>query len=55
MLITLKNRSLIDKLKVQFSSEFEMKNLGEAKRILGIDIMRDRVKGKMNLIQKAYL
>ena len=55
MLITSKNRSLINKLKVQLSSEFEMKDLGEAKRILGIDIVRDRVKGKMNLIQKVYL
>ena len=38
MLIASTNRSLIDKLKVRLSSEFEMKNLGEAKRILGMGL-----------------
>ena len=55
MLIPFKNRSLIDKLKVQLSSEFEMKDLGEAKRILGIEIDRDSVKGRVSLTRKAYL
>ena len=55
MLITSKNRSSIDKLKVQLSSEFEMKDLGEAKRIVGMKIKRDRVKGRVSLSQKAYL
>ena len=32
-----------------------MKDLGEAKRILGMKIERDKVKGKMSLTQKAYL
>ena len=53
MLIAYKNRSSINKLKVQLSSEIEMKDLGEAKRILGME--RDRVKGKVSLTQKAYL
>jgi len=34
MLIVSKRRSTIHKLKSQLSSEFEMKNLGEAKRVL---------------------
>jgi len=41
MLIASKNRSSIDKLKVQLSLEFEMKNLGEAKKILDMKIDRD--------------
>ena len=32
-----------------------MKDLGEAKRILGMEIERDKVKEKMSLTQKAYL
>ena len=55
ILIVSINRSSIDKLKVQLSSEFEMKDLGEAKKILGVEIERDRVKGKVSLTQKAYL
>jgi len=55
MLIASTNRSSIDKLKVWLSSEFEMKDLGEAKRILGMEIKRDRVNEKVSLTQKAYL
>ena len=32
-----------------------MKDLGEMKRILGMEIERDRVKGKVSQTQKAYL
>ena len=35
--------------------EFEMKNLGEAKRILGMEIRRDRDRGKLWLSQEYYL
>ena len=55
MLITLKNRSSIVKLKVQLSFEFEMKDPEEAKRILGMETERDRMKEKVSLTQKAYL
>jgi hypothetical protein len=41
MLIVAKNQSNVDKLKAQLSDEFWMKNLGKAKRILGMDIKRD--------------
>ena len=54
MLIASKNRSSIDKLKVQ-SCEFEIKDLGEARRILGMKIKRYRVKERVSLTQKAYL
>jgi len=37
------------------NDEFEMKDLGNAKRILGMDIMRDRNKGELFLSQQGYL
>jgi hypothetical protein len=55
MLIASKSRVEIDKLKAQLSKEFEMKDLGEAKKILRIEINRDRQRGKFWLIQKQYL
>ena len=41
MLIASKDKSLIDKLKSQLSDEFKMKDLGVAKKILGMEIHRD--------------
>jgi len=38
MLIAFKGRSTIDKLKKDLSSEFEMKNLDETKKVLGMKI-----------------
>ena len=46
MFIASTNRSSIDKLKVRLSSEFEMYDLGEAKRILGMKIEKDMIKGR---------
>ena len=42
MLIASKSRSAIDTLKKDLSSKFEMKDLGEAKKVLGMNIVRDR-------------
>jgi len=55
MLISSKSRSAIDKLKKDLSSEFEMKHLGEAKKVLGMKIERDRRGGKVCLTQNGYL
>ena len=55
MLVTCKNKAEIERLKTQLSSEFEMKDLDEAKKILGMEIVRDRVKGTVHLTQKQYL
>ena len=55
MPIASKSRSFIDKLKNQLSFEFEMKDLGEVKNVLGIEIERDRKSGKVYLRQKGYL
>jgi len=41
MLIASKDKSLISKLKSQLIREFEMKDLGVAKKILGMEIQRD--------------
>ena len=55
MLIAAKSQVEIDRLKAQLSKEFKMKDLGEAKKILGMEINRDRERGKLWLSQKQYL
>ena len=55
MLVACKNKEEFERLKTQLSSEFKMKNLFKAKKILGIEIGRDRVKGTIHLTQKQYL
>jgi len=40
MLISSKDKSLISKLKSQLSKEFEMKDMGSAKKIQGMEIQR---------------
>ncbi|KAH9781794.1 Integrase catalytic domain-containing protein [Citrus sinensis] len=55
MLITLKNRDKSERLKKQLASEFEMKNLGDAQRILGMKICGDKQNGSVWLTQKSYL
>ena len=55
MLIASRNQGEICKLKTQLSKEFEMKYLGEAKKILGMEIARDRQTGTLCLTQKQYL
>ncbi|GKV16510.1 hypothetical protein SLEP1_g27143 [Rubroshorea leprosula] len=55
MLIAAKSMLIIDDLKKQLSGEFEMKDLGAAKKILGMEIHRDRKGGKLFLSQKKYI
>ena len=47
--------SEVDKLKVQFKQEFEMKDLGAAKKILGMEIHKNRQEEKLFLSQKKYI
>lgn len=54
MLLASKSMSEINKLKNQLSSEFDMKDMGNARRILGIDIIRNRDKGTLKLSQEKY-
>ena len=55
MLIIGKEIKDINDLKIALNSEFEMKDLGPAKRILGIDIYRDRKRGILSLSQADYI
>jgi len=55
MLITSKYKFAINKLKKNLSSEFEIKDLGEAKKMFGMEIERDQKGGKVRLTQKKYL
>ena len=47
--------NLLLEIKKFLSSNFDMKDLGEASFVLGIEIHRDRRKGVLELSQKAYL
>ena len=55
MLVTAKSNQEIVKLKSLLSSEFDMKDLGATKKILGIEIHQDRRAGKLWLFQKDIL
>ena len=45
----------VENLKVLLSSEFDIKDLGEVKKILGMEILRDRAKGILYLSQRRYI
>ncbi|KAG8472802.1 hypothetical protein CXB51_034693 [Gossypium anomalum] len=45
----------IRKVKAQLNEEFEMKDLGQAKKILGMEILRDGKISKLYLSQKGYI
>ncbi|KAJ4713215.1 Retrovirus-related Pol polyprotein from transposon TNT 1-94 [Melia azedarach] len=55
MLIAAENKSDVQKLKDLLSVEFEMKDLGAARKILGMEIYRDISKKKLFLSQKRYI
>ena len=55
MLIAAKSVAEINKIKKDLSEGFEMKDMGAASRILGIDISRNRSKGTLELSQSGYL
>jgi len=47
MLIAAKNKTHVQKLKALFKKEFDMKDLGEAKKTLAMEIIQDRVSGRL--------
>ena len=49
------NKVMIKELKAQLSSTFEMKDLGDTKYILGMEINRDRGNRKLCLSQNNYV
>lgn len=55
MLIAAKRKSDVQKLKGFLNVEFEMKDLGAARKILGMEILRDRDQKKLFLSQKGYI
>ncbi|KAL5757095.1 hypothetical protein ACOSQ2_021841 [Xanthoceras sorbifolium] len=55
MLIAAKDIFELNKLKSELSGEFEMKDLGAAKKILGMEIRRDKAAGKLYLTQKSFV
>ena len=55
MLITAKSKEEIRIVKTQFNNEFEMEDLAVTKKILGMEIMRDRVAGRLSLSKKGYI
>jgi hypothetical protein len=55
MLIAAKSIVEVNKLKVLLSKEFDMKDLDATKKILGIEIHRDRDAKKLRLSQAGYV
>ncbi|KAE8698964.1 Alpha-glucan water dikinase [Hibiscus syriacus] len=55
MLVAGPKKDHIEELKAQLAREFEMKDLGSANKILGMQIHRDRSNRKIWLSQKNYL
>ncbi|KAH9678644.1 Integrase catalytic domain-containing protein [Citrus sinensis] len=54
MLVACKDRDEIDKLKMLLNSEFEMKDLGYANKILGMEIRRNRKAEKQDMANVPY-
>ena len=55
MLIACKHRAEVEKLKTELMAVFEMKDLGPAAKILGMQIKRDRQAKTLFLTQSGYL
>ncbi|RVW64482.1 Retrovirus-related Pol polyprotein from transposon TNT 1-94 [Vitis vinifera] len=55
MRVACKERRHLEQVKEMLKAEFEMKDLGSAKRILGMEIERDRSKRVLRLSQKSYI
>ena len=55
MLVAAKSMSEVNKLKILLSKEFDMKDLGEAKKILRVEICRERALGRLWLSQSGYV
>ncbi|KAJ9537936.1 hypothetical protein OSB04_030669 [Centaurea solstitialis] len=54
MLVVACNMDEIKELKRLLNSEFDMKDLGAAQKIIGLEIIRDRSRRKLFLSQKSY-
>lgn len=54
LLIAGSSLTVVEAFKKAIAAEFEMKDMGEAKWILGMEIVRDLEKGTIELKQRAY-
>ena len=48
------SKSLLNKLKKQLMNRFEMSNMGDVSRILGMNVTHDRKKETITISQKDY-
>ena len=55
ILLASNDKELLHETKKFLSKKFEMKDLGEASFVLGIQIHRDRSRGILGLSQKSYI
>ena len=55
ILLACSDLGLLRETKNYLSKNFEMKDMGEASYVLGIEIFRDRTQGILGLSQKAYI
>src|SRR5208337_2869658 len=55
LILTPKGLPFLSEIKEALSKEFEMKDLGEAKSFLGMEITRDHSKRTITLSQKWYI
>jgi len=55
ILLASNDRNLLQETKRFLSSNFDMKGMGQASYVLGIQILRDRRKGTLGLSQKTYI
>jgi len=55
ILIAGNSKEMINTTKKWWSSNFEMKDMGEASYVLGVKIIRDRVKRLLGLTQENYI
>ena len=55
MLIASRSMKTVKGLKKALSDEFEMKDMGEATYVIGIEIFGDQSRGLLGLSQKAYI
>ena len=55
ILLAASDCGLLHDVKNYLSSNFEMKDMGEASYVIGIEIFRDRSQGILGLSQKAYI
>src|SRR5256886_15915939 len=49
------DKKLVEDIKVWISSQFDMKDMGEAAYVLGVKILRDRSRRALGLSQETYV